>query len=627
MCGIGLVLTAWTSRDDSISQSVHPSDILTSSKFTHEFQRRLRQRGPDQSHHEIRALAFPSTNQCGWTLAMHSAVLHLRGAQLTSQPVIDSHENILCWNGEIFAIMQEGTPGASTAFLTTSDTRFLSETLERAGHNVTQPGGPIKTDGPDPIIHVLHQVWGPFALIWLHAATQRIYFAHDRFGRRSLLYTKWSLPGFDDWIGEVAGTKRASHTFRPSELSHFILGNVATHATHKEEGHWPVFHELPVAGIYVLDLRHAHVAFHPYPPLVVSIPRPISPSPQASTVFDHFRTPLPCPATTTSDLDVAALALLRALSTAVGVRVRSVPSDAAASASARVALFFSGGLDSVVLAALTHYHVPAGEPIDLLTVCFDEGSHFASPDRQAAHVAHAELCALFPARPWHLLLVNVPRKDLVAQQREIQALMAPCDSHMDFNIGAAFWFLARGQGTLMIQASLDTKERNEATQKPARGSSSCVPSTYQTRARVVLVGIGADEQLAGYGRHRTTLRTKGEAALRAELKMEMERLWKRNLGRDDRCIAAHGREARFPYLDEAVVATIARFPLASLCDAALPRGKGEKRVLRVVAELLGLHSCVDLAKRAIQFGSRIAKVSTTGSYRQTQGSTKFARVD
>lgn len=41
-----------------------------------------------------------------------------------------------------------------------------------------------------------------------------------------------------------------------------------------------------------------------------------------------------------------------------------------------------------------------------------------------------------------------------------------------------------------------------------------------------------------------------------ELQKDQARLWKRNLGRDDRCIAEHGREARFPYLDEGVVGYI-----------------------------------------------------------------------
>ena len=54
-------------------------------------------------------------------------------------------------------------------------------------------------------------------------------------------------------------------------------------------------------------------------------------------------------------------------------------------------------------------------------------------------------------------------------------------------------------------------------------------------------------------------------------------------------------------------------------DPSLPPGRGDKRVLRAVAALLGLHEAAGRPKRAIQFGSRIAKLSNVrdfGSNRQ-----------
>lgn len=62
--------------------------------------------------------------------------------------------------------------------------------------------------------------------------------------------------------------------------------------------------------------------------------------------------------------------------------------------------------------------------------------------------------------------------------------------------------------------------------------------------QVVLTGIGADEQLAGYSRHRVRFATSGHEGLIQELAMELGRISSRNLGRDDRVVGDHGKEAR-----------------------------------------------------------------------------------
>lgn len=53
----------------------------------------------------------------------------------------------------------------------------------------------------------------------------------------------------------------------------------------------------------------------------------------------------------------------------------------------------------------------------------------------------------------------------------------------------------------------------------------------------------------------------GWEALGAELEKDIRRISYRNLGRDDRCISDHQREARFPYLDEQVVHYLNSLPL------------------------------------------------------------------
>ena len=92
---------------------------------------------------------------------------------------------------------------------------------------------------------------------------------------------------------------------------------------------------------------------------------------------------------------------------------------------------------------------------------------------------------------------------------------------------------------------------------------------------------------------------------------------------DDRVLADHGREARFPYLDVHVTEYVTQhLPLEYVCDYELPPGRGDKRILRLVAERLGLVSASTAVKRAIQFGSRISHVSDKrrfGSRRKAAG--------
>lgn len=78
-----------------------------------------------------------------------------------------------------------------------------------------------------------------------------------------------------------------------------------------------------------------------------------------------------------------------------------------------------------------------------------------------------------------------------------------------------------------------------------------VPQSFLThlcavawQPQVVLTGIGADEQLAGYSRHRVRFTTSGHEGLIQELAMELGRISSRNLGRDDRVIGDHAKEAR-----------------------------------------------------------------------------------
>lgn len=67
---------------------------------------------------------------------------------------------------------------------------------------------------------------------------------------------------------------------------------------------------------------------------------------------------------------------------------------------------------------------------------------------------------------------------------------------MDLNIGAALWLAAGAEGTLHLPTAGNSSEA-------AAAAGLAEGQAYRSEARVVLLGHGADEQCAGYGRHRT----------------------------------------------------------------------------------------------------------------------------
>ena len=129
----------------------------------------------------------------------------------------------------------------------------------------------------------------------------------------------------------------------------------------------------------------------------------------------------------------------------------------------------------------------------------------------------------------------------------------------------------------------------------------CQPS-YCTPARVLLSGLGADELFGGYVRHATAYSRQGYPGLVDELKLDVSRLGKRNLGRDDRVMAHWSKEVRFPYLDEELVKWAIERPAWEKCDFANQEGPTEpgKRVLRLVALEMGMPSVAGEKKRAVR---------------------------
>lgn len=493
-------------------------------------------------------------------LEMSGSVLHMRGidSNAVAQPLVHEESgDALLWNGELFRCNAPNVRLIDGA----NDSLVVFDAIRTAL---------ASDESLDGVLRLLASFEGPWAMVMFDARHRRLLFARDPLGRRSLLF------GLSD--------------------DRFCLSSVV----HDDARSWI---EVAPRGLFAVSLSDdvpsvrllgwpdsssdRDLNWSPFPPR--------TPLAQRSTGSESVHR-FPPPRDEESDQCGAdngvCGAFLDALLDATRVRVRHVPRppwrcehvECRVRQAASVAVLFSGGVDSAVLAALCHAELPIDEPIDLINVSF---AGERAPDRAAAMATLLELQSIAPReRQWRLVLVDVDESDVSAWQAHILRLCEPHGSVMDMTIGIALWFGARGIGRLH-----DTGER------------------YCSQARVLLTGHGADEQLGGYKRLRTRFAQGGWDAVQADIELDQRRLWGRNLGRDDRLISDSSREMRCVFLDERVFRMLATVSLPSICNLpAAEDGVGDKHLIRRAARRLGLTASARMAKRAIQFGTRIATV-------------------
>ncbi|KAF4123903.1 Asparagine synthetase B (glutamine-hydrolyzing) [Geosmithia morbida] len=490
------------------------------------------------------------------SLTLTSTVLSLRGDHVAAQPLVDpATGSVLCWNGEAWRIGGRDVEG--------SDTEVVMGLLLLSSANSSSVGQ------EKSVLDALRSIEGPFALIYFDKPGRRVYYCRDRLGRRSLLVNK--NDGDTVVLSSVADAEQDGWVEVEADGCYTVCLDDLVISRHE----W-VDDASSVSGIGIFCEKMPDTTDDP--------PSLCEDSPSVGRLRDH-------------------------LIESLRLRVAGIPQPPEGTEdSARLAVLFSGGLDCTVLARMAADLVPPGQSIDLVNVAF-ENPRIAGqkpgcsrdelfelcPDRITARRSMAELVRVCPDRLWRFVTVNVPYTETCSHRESIIRLMYPHNTEMDLSIANALYFAARGRGLASMPSSAPAGE----------------PYCYTTTARVLLSGLGADELFGGYIRHKTAFSHKGYRGLLDEMRLDVGRLGKRNLGRDDRVMAHWGREVRFPFLDERLVRWAVESPVWEKCNFADAAAEDpDKRVLRLVAESLGLLGVSREKKRAIQFGARTAKMES-----------------
>lgn len=547
-------------------------------------------RGPDYSSQLIEHSMLN-----GPRFKFKSSILHLRGETMQVQPLMDGDGNVLLFNGQIY----EHSGNAIDRFQ--SDTDYLLNELSRC-------------QSPQQIAETFSEIDGPFAIIFWHHRFRKLFYGRDVFGRKSLcvLRSKESCPLI---ISSVIDATLERPDRKWSEVRcdgiHCIDYNT---------------YQVPVELIFPWDLDSIYLKTEKCdnvpdippggPRLMMSQLKPLNLDPTEPNSFsDSARQ---------SAIEEFESKFVRAVKSRYQfnrkdcLTCRRDPKYSAITKEiicreSKVAVAFSGGIDSTMIAMALHRVMDIKETIDLVTVAFKD----ESPDREAVGSAFEELRSLCRLRTWRLVICDVSKLELQTEREHvIRDLILPCDTIFDDGLGCASWFVGRAKGRAIDSKFSDEWMTNHFEEFLKYNPSNTnlddqVTIEYKSPASMMFVGSSIDEQLGGYSSHRKVWTQERILGLNKEISRLMRRISWRNLGRDDRVYCHHGRDLKVPFLDPQFVSFLNELPIGLKMNLDEPTDIGPKKILRELALRWGLDQTGRRVKRAMQFGTRIANLERT----------------
>eukprot|EP00375_Theileria_parva_P003251 XP_765932.1 hypothetical protein [Theileria parva strain Muguga] len=308
-----------------------------------------------------------------------------------------------------------------------------------------------------------------------------------------------------------------------------------------------------------------------------------------------------------------------------------------------VSILFSGGLDSTLISVITLSQTKFSY-YQLINVCFKDSADVSefgvAPDRITSLLSYEELVNLFPNLDIRLVLIDVSSEDYSRDEPEIFALTYPNNTHMDLNIGASLYYAGTLKGKLLSKEFFKSKDWSQMKSNISILKSINFKVTISKKNSVKSgVFMELDESQAESDSNINLSEFLSELN---KYCTDIVRLWKRNFGRDDRVLNFRNLNALYPFLANNIVNSMLTLPFnpAVIVDFLDPpnwfkslniyrgidanlllnseflsnsSGKSvsifiNKWILREIAYMNGLRMCCNFKKRAIQFGTKSAKI-------------------